>query len=299
MKKTLLLALLLGCFTSTTFAQKGKALFPATAGDPKLGMVSYTYRQSFQKDVAATLDTIKALGITNMEFSSLFGRTAKDIRAMLDERGMRCTSFGVQYPDLKNKIGEVGANAKALGAEFVRVAWIPHQGDYTLAMAQQTVEDFNQFGKTLKDEYGLTFCYHNHGFEFQPVPAEAAADVKGKNVTLFDYIVQKTDPNYVSFEMDILWTFFPGQDPAEILKRYPTRFKLMHVKDLKKGVQGNLSGGTPVENDVALGTGQLDLPTIMKAADKTSIKYYYIEDESPNITTQVPISIAFLRGLKK
>jgi sugar phosphate isomerase/epimerase len=166
-------------------------------------------------------------------------------------------------------------------------------------MAQQTVEDFNQFGKTLKDEYGLTFCYHNHGFEFQPVPAEAAADVKGKNVTLFDYIVQKTDPNYVSFEMDILWTFFPGQDPAEILKRYPTRFKLMHVKDLKKGVQGNLSGGTPVENDVALGTGQLDLPTIMKAADKTSIKYYYIEDESPNITTQVPISIAFLRGLKK
>ncbi len=292
------MALLLGGIASTTFAQKGKPLFTDKANDLKLGMVSYTYRKSFQKDVGATLDTIKALGITNMEFSNLFGRTAKDIRAMLDERGMRCTSFGVGYPDLENKIGEVASNAKTLGAEFVRVAWIPHKGDFTLDLAKKTVEDFNRFGKTLKDEHGLTFCYHNHGFEFQPVPAEVASEVKGKDVTLFDYIVQKTDPKYVSFEMDVLWTFFPGKNPAEILKRYPNRFKLMHVKDLKKGVQGNLSGGTPVENDVALGTGQLDLPTILKAADKSSIKYYYIEDESPNINTQVPISIAYLRSLR-
>ncbi|HEV7350370.1 sugar phosphate isomerase/epimerase family protein [Telluribacter sp.] len=299
MKKILIVAITIGLMTvSSAFAQKGKALFPDKAGDPKLGMVSYTYRHSFQKDVAATLDTIKALGITNMEFSNLFGRTAKDIRAMLDERGMRCTSFGVGYPDLENKIDQVAANAKTLGAEFVRVAWIPHKGDFTLDMAKKTVEDFNRFGKTLKDEHGLTFCYHNHGFEFQPVPTEVASEVKGKDVTLFDYIVQKTDPNNVSFEMDILWTFFPGKNPAEILKRYPNRFKLMHVKDLKKGVQGNMSGGTPVENDVALGTGQLDLPTIMKAADKSSIKYYYIEDESPNISRQVPISIAFLRNLR-
>ncbi len=60
-----------------------------------------------------------------------------------------------------------------------------------------------------------------------------------------------------------------------------------------------MSGGTPVQNDVALGTGQLNLPEILKAADKTSIKYYYIEDESPSISTQVPVSIAFLRGQKK
>ncbi|WP_247235317.1 sugar phosphate isomerase/epimerase [Telluribacter sp. SYSU D00476] len=299
MKKILLVAITLGLMTvPPAFAQKGKPLFTDKANDPKLGMVSYTYRKSFQKDVAATLDTIKALGITNIEFSNLFGRTAQDIRALLDERGMRCTSFGVGYPDLENKIGEVAANAKTLGAEFVRVAWIPHKGDFTLDLAKKTVADFNRFGKTLKDEHGLTFCYHNHGFEFQPVPAQVASEVKGKDATLFDYIVQKTDPKYVSYEMDILWTFFPGHDPAAILAKYPTRFKLMHVKDLKKGVQGNLSGGTPPDNDVALGTGQLDLPTILKAANKTSIKYYYIEDESSNISTQVPISIAYLRSLR-
>ncbi|MPR35889.1 sugar phosphate isomerase/epimerase family protein [Salmonirosea aquatica] len=299
MKKLFVLTLLLGLISNISFAQKGKPMFPPTDQE-KLGMVSYTYRNSFSKDVGATLDTIKALGITNIEFSNLFKRTAKDIRALLDERGMKCTSFGVQYPDLENKIAEVGTNAKTLGAEFVRVAWVPHQGDFTLDMAKKTVDDFNKFGKTLKDDYGLAFTYHNHGYEFQPVPAEVASEVKGGNEkTLFDYIVQKTDPKYVNFEMDILWTFFPGQNPAEILKRYPNRFKLMHVKDLRKGVEGNLSGGTPVQNDVALGTGQLNLAEILKAADKTSIKYYYIEDESPSISTQVPISIAFLRGVKK
>lgn len=295
MKKIVFVIGILGILSLPTFAQKGKSLFPPTDQN-KLGMVSYTYRKSFQKDVGATLDTIKALGITNIEFSNLFGRSAKEIKALLDERGMKCTSFGIGYPDLENKIGEVVSNAKALGAEFVRVAWVPHNGDFTLAMAKKTVEDFNKFGKTLKDG-GLTFCYHNHGYEFQPIPAEVASEVKGgSEKTLFDYLVQKTNPQYVSFEMDILWTFFPGQNPAEILKRYPNRFKLMHVKDLRKGVAGNLSGGTPVDNDVALGTGQLNLNEILKAADKTSIKYYYIEDESSSITRQVPISIAFLRN---
>jgi sugar phosphate isomerase/epimerase len=300
MKRIYFAFLCAGLLSLASCSQKSTPMFTVANTDGKLGMVSYTYRHSFQKDVGATLDTIKALGITNIEFSNLFGRTARDIRAMLDARGMRCTSFGVGYPDLENKIAEVGTNANTLGAEFVRVAWVPHKGDFTLDMAKKTVDDFNKFGKTLKDDYGLTFCYHNHGYEFQPVPAEVASEVKGgSEKTLFDYIVQKTDPKYVSFEMDILWTFFPGQNPADILKRYPNRFKLMHVKDLRKGVQGNLSGGTPVENDVALGTGQLNLPEIMKAADKTSIKYYYIEDESPSISKQVPISIAFLRSLTK
>jgi len=282
MKKHLILFLFL-LSLHQIYAQS-RPLFPQMPG-----MVSYTYRHSFQKDVAATLDTIKALGITDMEFSNLFGQTATDLRKMLDERGMQCSSFGVGYADLQNKLAEVGRNAQTLGAQFVRVAWVPHDGPFTLELAKKTVEDFNRFGKQLKEEYGLTFCYHNHGFEFEPY---------GKG-TLFDYIVQQTNPAYVSFEMDILWTFFPGQDPAALLKKYGNRFKLMHLKDLRKGVKGNLSGGTPVENDVALGTGQIDLPAVLKAASKAGIQHYYIEDESPNIAVQVPQSIAYLKSLKK
>ncbi len=275
-----LLSLLL-LTTLVAAAQSKEPFFPN-----RTGMVSYTFRESFKQDVPGTLDKIKALGITNIEFSNLFGKTAAELRALLDARGMVCTSFGTGYNDVLNKTDEVVQNAKALGAKYVRVAWIPHEGDFTLETAQKTVEDFNRAGKALRDN-GLTFCYHNHGYEFQP----------HGDGTLFDYLVQNTDPAAVSFEMDILWVAHPGQDPVKLLKKYPQRFKLMHVKDLKKGVKGDLSGGTPVENDVALGTGQIDIAAVMKAARNTAIEYFYIEDESPSVDVQVPQSIAYLKGL--
>lgn len=253
------------------------------------GMVSYTYRNSFKTNVAATLDTIRALGITDMEFSNLFGKTAAELRGLLDARGMKCSSFGVSYADAQNKTAEVGQNAKTLGASYVRVAWIMDKPPFTLPDAQKAVETFNRIGKQLKDEFGLTFCYHNHGYEFETYE-------KG---TLFDYIVQNTNPQYVSFELDILWTVFPGQDPVALLNKYPNRFKLMHLKDLRKGIAGNLSGNTPVENDVALGTGQINLPAVLKAARKAGIQHYYIEDESPSVATQVPQSIAYLKNLNE
>ena len=270
--------------TDALFAQKGKPLFPQSPG-----MVSYTYRNSFAKNMAATLDTIKGFGITDIEFSNLFGKKASEIRALLDERGMKCSSFGVNYNDLQNKTAEVGQNAKTLGASYVRVAWVMSKPPFTLEDAKKTVEIFNRVGKQLKDDFGLTFCYHNHGYEF----------VKHENGTLMDYIIQNTTPQYVSFEIDILWVAFPGADPAALIKKYPKRFKLMHMKDLRKGIVGNLSGGTAVENDVALGTGQIDIRAVLKAARKSKIEHFYIEDESPSYATQVPQTIAYLKSLKR
>lgn len=268
----------------TLSAQKNKQLFPQIPG-----MVSYTYRQSFAKDVAATLDTLKILGITDIEFSNLFGRKAADIRALLDERGQKCSSFGVSYADAQNKTAEVAQNAKTLGASFVRVAWIMQKPPFTIEDAKKAVENFNKIGKQLKDEFGLTFCYHNHGYEY----------AKYENGTLMDYIIKNTNPNYVSFELDILWAFFPGQNPADWLKKYPKRYKLMHLKDLRKGIIGNDSGGTAVENDVALGTGQINISEILKAAKKSSVEHFYIEDESPSYGKQVPQTMAYLKNLKK
>ena len=282
MLRFFLTLLVVGALSGAAFAQKS---FSSVLNEPP-GLVSYTFRNELAKDMPSTLDLIKGMGITNMEFSNLFGKTAAEIRAMLDARGMRCTSYGVSYEAMETKVETVIQDAKTLGAVFVRVAWIPHKGPMDLALADKTIRDFNAFGKKLA-ENGLTFCYHNHGFEFVPY---------GKG-TFFDYIVQNTKPEYVSFEMDILWVFHPGHDPAKLLKKYPNRFKLMHVKDLKKGVKGDLTGMTPVENDVTLGTGQLDIPKILKAARKTSIIHFYIEDENPNAMQQVPLSIAYLRSL--
>lgn len=251
------------------------------------GVVSYTFRNSFAKNVAATLDSIKAMGITNIEFSNLFGKTATELRKLLDERGMKCTSFGTGHPDVMQRTKEIAQNAKILGASFIRVAWIPHdKGAFSIDVAQKAVSDFNKIGKILKEEYGLTFCYHNHGYEFQPY----------KDGTLFDYIVANTQKNYVSFELDILWAFYPGADVVELIKKYGKRFKLMHLKDLRKGIKGGFSGGTSVENNVALGSGQIDIIAVLKAAKKSGIQYYYIEDESNEVNLQVPVSLAFLKS---
>lgn len=267
---------------SKCYAQNGKTLFP---GHP--GVVSYTYRDYFAKDVARTLDVIQANGFTDIEFSSLFGKTAREMRAMIDARGIKCSSYGVGYSDLINKTDSIATNALVMGAQYVRVAGIPHKGDFTLNDAKKAVEDFNRVGKYLKEKYGLTFIYHEHGFEFQPY----------QNGTLYDYLVQTTEPQYVSFELDILWAFFPGQDPAKLIEKYGHRYKALHLKDIRKGIPGNLSGGTNPDNETALGHGAIDIPSVIKAAVKANIQHYYIEDESSRVLSQVPVSIAYLKSL--
>ena len=46
-----------------------------------------------------------------------------------------------------------------------------------------------------------------------------------------------------------------------------------------------------------LGTGQIDYPGILKAAQKSAIKYYYIEDENLGAMQQVPQSLVYLKSL--
>ena len=250
------------------------------------GVVSFTFRNDFSKDVAGTLDYIKEMGIRNIEFSNLFGKTAAEMRALLDARGLVCTSYGVYYDALTNKTESVIRDAKTLGAEFVRVGMIPHKGEFTVQQAEAAVKDFNRVGQQLK-ENGIEFSYHNHGYDFTPY----------ENGTLYDYLIQNTNPTYVSFELDILWVHQFGQDPLVYLQKYPNRFKLMHVKDLKKGIPVGLDVKTSPENDVPLGTGQIAVKAILKQARKSAIKYYYLEDENSNAKAQVPLSLAYLKNL--
>ena len=280
MKKSSLLYFLL--LSQVTFGQQrfSKALKDMP------GVVSFTFRNDFSKDVPGTLDYIKQMGIRNIEFSNLFGKTATEIRALLDARGMVCTSYGVYYDALTNKTDAVIRDAKTLGAEFVRVGMIPHKGEFTVQQADAAVKDFNRVGQKLK-ENGIEFSYHNHGYDFTPY----------ENGTLYDYLIQNTNPDYVSFELDILWVHQFGQDPVAYLKKYPNRFRMMHVKDLKKGLPVGLDVKTSPENDVPLGSGQIDVKKILKQAKKSSVKYYYLEDENSNARAQVPLSLAYLKTL--
>jgi sugar phosphate isomerase/epimerase len=279
--KRILLTALITAFISPAFSQ---GLYQA-----KFGIQTYSFRNSFPKGVEQTLDTIKSFGITELEGNAPGKMTAEEFKKLCDARGLSIPSTGCGYDQLVKDPQGVANTAKILGATYVMTAWIPHErGKFNLENAKKAVADFNAGGKVLK-ENGITFCYHIHGFEFQPY----------EDGTLLDYIIKNTNPEYVSFEMDILWTHFGGGDPVALLKKYGTRWKLLHVKDLKKGTPKDLTGGTSQENDVVLGTGEINLPAIIKEANKLGIKHFFIEDESSRVTQQVPQSIAYLKSLKK
>ncbi|AYL96432.1 sugar phosphate isomerase/epimerase family protein [Mucilaginibacter celer] len=276
---SLLAALALGQNAS---AQSGKPLFTG-----QIGVQAYTFRSSMPKATALVLDTIKSLGITEIEGEAPKGMAQDEFRKMCNDRGISIPSTGAGYDAIVKDPEGVIKQAKTLGAKYVMVAWIPHGKEFTLDDAKKAAADFNRVGKILH-EAGVTFCYHNHGYEFG----------KYNDGTLFDYIAQNTDPKYVSFEIDILWSFHGGQDPAALINKYPSRIKLMHLKDIRKGVANDLTGGTDTKNDVALGTGQIDIPGVLKAAKKAGIKHYFIEDESPSYSQQLPVTIAYIKSLK-
>lgn len=280
----LLLFAIVALDVASAYAQKKKKpLYSAP-----LGVQAYTFRYSFPNGVAETLDTIKMMGFTEIEGTG-GGIAPEEFRKMCEARGISIRATGAGYDQLVKDPQAVAEQAKALGAKYVMTAWIPHKkGAFNIDNAKKAVQDFNAAGKVLKQN-GITFCYHVHGYEFWP----------HENGTLMDYIITNTDPRYVSFEMDILWTHFGGGDPVALLNKYGDRWKLMHLKDLRKGTEKDRTGSTPDENDVPLGTGELEIPGILKAAKKAGIKHYFIEDESPGaeIKTQVPQSIAYLKSL--
>ena len=264
-------------------AQTGKPLFTG-----KFGVQIYTYRNSYANGVAAILDTIKALGITEIEGPNPKGTTPEEFKKMLDDRGLTMPSIGAGYDAILKDPLACAQLAKQLGANFIMVAWIPHGKTFTIDDAKKAVNDFNTVGKTLS-ENGITLCYHVHGYEFYPYG----------DGTLFDYLVQNTNPAYVSFEMDMMWTFHGGGDPAGLLAKYGSRWKMVHLKDIRKGVANDLTGGTDTKNDVAVGTGQLNIPAILAVAKKVGVQHYFIEDESPSHATQIPLTIAYLKSLKE
>ena len=250
-----------------------------------VGLQLYSLRAQFTAGgVPKTLDTVKGFGIKYAELAGTYNLTPDQLKAQLAERGIKAVSGHFAYKKFKEDPESVALEAKALGLEFAGCAWADHKTPLDLAQTREIVSVFNKAGAVLA-KHGLKFFYHNHGFEFQPYG----------DGTLMDLIIKETDPKLVSFQMDILWAVFPGQDPAKLLAKYPDRWKLIHLKDLKKGVAtGSLAGKTDVSNDVVLGTGQMNWTAIFAAAKKAGVKYYFIEDESPTAPEQIPQSLKFL-----
>jgi sugar phosphate isomerase/epimerase len=253
------------------------------------GLQLYSLRDMLDKQgVPATLDLVKKWGFKYVEVAGLGGLTPAQFKAELDKRGLVPIGSHFPYSRLRDDIDGVIRDAKDLGLPYIGCAWIEHKAPFDEKQCRDAAAVFNHAGKAAAAN-GMKFYYHNHGYEFYPY----------KDGTLMDLLMAETDPKCVYFQMDVLWTIFPGQDPAKLIQKYPDRWLLFHLKDLKKGVPtGSFSGSTELTNDVALGTGQVDWPSLFRASQKAGVKYYFIEDESPTVIDQVPQSLRFLEQLE-
>lgn len=277
-------------FTVAALVMLATGATAADAGTGKsfqgpVGLQLYSLRAQFAANgVPKTLDSVKGFGIRYAELAGTYNLKPEQLTKLLADRGIKAVSGHFPYKRFKEDPESVAAEAKALGLEFAGCAWADHKAPLDERQTREIAAVFNRAGAVLA-KHGLKFFYHNHGFEFHKFGDE----------TLMDLLMRETDPKLVSFQMDVLWTVFPGQDPAKLLAKYPGRWSLMHLKDLKKGVAtGSLAGKTDVTNDVVLGTGQMKWTEILPAARQAGVKYYFIEDESPTAPEQIPQSMRFL-----
>lgn len=273
-----------GCATSSSVGTGASFKGP-------IGLQLYSLRGLFTKSVPQGLALTKSYGLKDVELAGTYGMPPEKLKAMLDEHGLNPIAGHFSFEKLRDDPEGVAKEAKALGLKYAGSAWIPHKGAFDEPQAKAAAAALNRAGEVFA-KHGLKVYYHCHGFEFQPGVIPDGR--KG-----MDVLMAETNPQFVDFQMDILWVTFPGEDAAEWLTKYPGRWVSLHMKDLKKGVKtGSHVGGTDPNNDVVLGTGQMNWPKILAAAKKSGVKYYFIEDESADAANQIPQSLKFLEQVK-
>ena len=252
-----------------------------------VGLQLYSLRDQFKKDVPGTLDQVRSFGITNVELAGTYGVAPEKFKAELDARHLKAISAHFPYERCRDDIDGMAREAKVLGVDYAGCAWIPHQDPFDEKTCREAAAVFNRAGEALA-KHGIKFFYHTHGYEFLPY----------RDGTMFDLLMAETKPEYVRIEMDVYWIVHPGQDPVKLLEKYGKRFELMHVKDMKRGTPGGFTGHSDVTNNVVLGQGIIDLPSVFRAAKRAGVKWYFIEDESPTSVEQIPQSLRYLEKVK-
>ncbi|MBI5767893.1 MAG: TIM barrel protein [Verrucomicrobia bacterium] len=256
-----------------------------------VGLQLWSVREILRTNLPLGLQTARAFGFTEVEVAGLpAGLSHAQIRARLLAHGLNPVSGNWSHDDVAKKPDQVVAQAKALGVRYVGVGSISRPNRRTLTEADMldAASAFNRAGEALGRE-GIRFFFHPHGDEFVP---------HGAGRTLFDLLAEKTDPKLVCFEMDIFWATHAGQDPVKLMQKHSGRWHLMHVKDMRAGTETSVfTGRTDKKNDVAVGTGIIDLPAALREGQRQGIKHYFIEDESPDPVGQIPRSLRYLESL--
>ena len=259
-----------------------------------VGLQLYTLGDLTRTDLDGTLQQVAQIGYRTVETASYMGQTPEQLRAKLDAVGLACASAHVgmregtpEEPGLLGDLSKLSDQMKTIGASHVVCPILSPPSDITVEpkpdegfrvltriVAQMTedhwkrlAEQLNTIGGALKSN-GISFGYHNHNTEFVTVGGRTGLDI----------LLTETDPQLVTFELDVGWVAAAGADPAEIFDRYPGRFELMHVKDVKASTTPNVDlRMDPTE----VGSGRLDWATILPAAYRAGVRNFFVEQEPP------------------
>ncbi len=257
----------------------------------EIGIIMGTARDYMRSEgVESTLIKLKNMGIKYLEGGGARGMSREEYKALLDKHGLQVMAMGTGFENLEKpeEVAKHIENVKFYGAKYAVCYWIPHKGDdFTFEDMKKGIRVFNAAGKQFA-EAGIEFLYHAHGYEFRPYDGPG---------TMFDYMMENLDPRYVNLEMDVFWMRNPGQNPAKLMRKYPGRVKVTHLKDRMHGSIDNLNGRQDKERNVVLGDGDVNIAEVMKAARETGVQYHFIEDESARTGVQLPMHLAFLRTL--
>jgi sugar phosphate isomerase/epimerase len=235
----------------------------------KVGVQLYTVRDQMKADFDGTIAKVAQIGYKEVEFAGYFGRTGQQVRAAVDKNGLKAVSTHVQYDELDDKFASVIETSKTIGVEYIVCPWIPaEQRNW-----KKAAEKFNFCGEQTK-KAGMQFAYHNHWFEFLPVDGKLP----------YDELLKECDAHLVKMEMDLCWITAAGADPLKYFDRYPGRFPLVHVKDLKTLPKITAGGAQNFGDTVDLtevGSGVIDWKKIFANSQKAGIKHYIVEHDHP------------------
>lgn len=255
-------------------------LFAAKKKKHVVGVQLYSIRDDMKKDPVGSLKKLAEMGYTDVEHANyidgkFYGFSPKEFRKILDDLGLRMPSGHTvmgkphwdegkgEFTDLWKQTIE---DAAICGQKYVISPWLDVALRKNFDDLKRYMEVFNKSGELCKKS-GMKFGYHNHDFEFS---------LKLSSVKVYDIMLQNTDPNLVVQQLDIGNMYGGGGRAAELLKQYPGRFELMHVKDEIKSETEH--GGW---ESAILGTGVIGVKEIIDMGKKSGgTTQFIIEQES-------------------
>jgi sugar phosphate isomerase/epimerase len=262
-----------------------------------LGLQLYSVREQLAKDYEGTLAQVGSAGYREVEAAGFYQRSAADVKHAMQKANLRCVSAHFPFADLHARYDEILTYSKELGLEYLICSSpgfkTPASGSgsdrgrvLTLDDWRWNAEQFNLMGAKAAAA-GIHFGYHNHVHEF------AAVD----GVVPYMELLRLTDPSKVTLELDCGWATVAGTSPVNLLRDYPQRFSMLHVKDFKAGAGSDAHEPTVTE----LGLGSIDYRPIFRQCAKTQqIKHMFVEQEAFDMPylQSLKVDADYMRGLK-